>query len=107
MYTMEYYSAIKRNKCESVELEWLNLEPVIQSEINQKEKNKYHILMHIYPRNLEKWYRLTYLQGRNRATDVENGLMHTTGGEGGMNWESSPDTYVAMRKTDSWWDTAL
>ena len=107
MYAMEYYSAIKRNKCESVELEWLNPEHVIQSEINQKEKNKYHILIHIYPRNLEKWYRLTYLQGRNTATDVENGLVHTTGGEGGMNWESSPDTYAAMRKTDSWWDTAL
>ena len=97
---MEYYSAIKRNKCESVDLEWLNLEPVMQSEINQKEKNKY-ILMHIYTRNLEKWYRLTYLQGRNRATDIENGLVHSTGGEGGTNWKSSPDTYAAMRKTDS------
>ena len=32
--TMEHYSAIKRNKCESVELKWMNLEPVIQSEVN-------------------------------------------------------------------------
>ena len=42
---MEYYSAIKRSKCESVELRWMNLEPVIQSEVSQKEKN---ILMYIY-----------------------------------------------------------
>ena len=48
IYTMEYYSAIKRNECESVELSWMNLEPVIQSEISFKEKNKHHILMHIY-----------------------------------------------------------
>ena len=45
---MEYYSAIKRNELESVELSWTNLEPVIQSEVSQKEKNKYCILMCIY-----------------------------------------------------------
>ena len=44
---MEYYSPIKRNKFESVELRRMNLEPVIQSEVSQKEKNKYHILTHI------------------------------------------------------------
>ena len=48
IYTMEYYAAIKRNKSESVLVRWMNLEPVIQSEVSQKEKNKYHILMHIY-----------------------------------------------------------
>ena len=47
-YTMEYYSAIKRNTFESVLMRWMNLEPVIQSEGSQKEKAKYHILMHIY-----------------------------------------------------------
>ena len=36
---MQYYSAIKRNKCESVELTWMHLEPVMQSEVSQKEKN--------------------------------------------------------------------
>ena len=45
---MEYYLAIKRNEFESVELMWMNLEPFIQSEVRQKEKNKYHILTHIY-----------------------------------------------------------
>ena len=38
----------KRNKFELVVLRWINPEPVIQSEVSQKEKNKYHILMHIY-----------------------------------------------------------
>ena len=46
-YTMEYYSAIKRNAFESVLIRWMNLEPIIQSEVSHKEKNKYHILTHI------------------------------------------------------------
>ena len=48
IYTMEYYSAIKRNKFEWFELRWVNLEPVTQSEIRQKEKDKYCIFTHIY-----------------------------------------------------------
>ena len=47
-YTMEYYSAIKRNTFESVQMRWMNLELIIQSEVNQKEKDKCYILMHIY-----------------------------------------------------------
>ena len=45
---MEYYSAIKRNKNESLELRWMKLEPVRQSEVSQKEKSKYPILMYVY-----------------------------------------------------------
>ena len=45
---MEYYSAIKRNESESVLMRWRNLEPIIQNEVCQKEKDKYHILTHIY-----------------------------------------------------------
>ena len=48
IYTMEYYSAIKRNEFESVLMRWMNIEPVIQSEVSQKEKAKYHIQTHIY-----------------------------------------------------------
>ena len=48
IYTMEYYSAIKRNAFESVPRGRMNLEPIIQSEVSQKEKDKYHILMYIY-----------------------------------------------------------
>ena len=48
VYTMEYYSAIKRNKIELFVVRWMDLEPVIQSEASQKEKNKYRMLTHIY-----------------------------------------------------------
>ena len=48
IYTMKYCSAIKRNTFESVLMRWMNLEPIIQSEVSQKEKEKYHILTHIY-----------------------------------------------------------
>ena len=48
IYTMEYYSAIKRNIFESVLMRWMNLEPITPSEVSWKEKDKYYILMHIY-----------------------------------------------------------
>ena len=48
IYTMEHYSVIKRATFESVLMKWVNLEPITQNEVGQKEKNKYHILMHIY-----------------------------------------------------------
>ena len=47
-HIMEHHSATERNASESVLMRWMNLEPIIQSEVNQKEKDKYHILMHIY-----------------------------------------------------------
>ena len=45
---MEYYSAIKRNEIELFVVRWMDPESVIQSEVSQKEKNKYHMLTHIY-----------------------------------------------------------
>ena len=48
IYTMEYYSAIKRNEIGSSVEMWMDLETVIQSEVRQKEKNKYCILTHIH-----------------------------------------------------------
>ena len=48
IYTMEYYSAIKKNTFESVLMRWMKLEPIIQSEVSQKEKYQYNILTHIY-----------------------------------------------------------
>ena len=48
IYTMEYYSAIKRDAFESVLMRWMNLEPIIQSEVSHKEKDKSLVLMHIY-----------------------------------------------------------
>ena len=48
IYTMEYYSAIKRDAIGSFAETWMDLETVIQSEVSQKEKNKYRMLTHIY-----------------------------------------------------------
>ena len=48
IYTMEYYSAIKRNEIGSFVETWMDLETVIQSEVSWKGRNKYHMLMHIY-----------------------------------------------------------
>ena len=45
---VEYHTAIKRNEFQLLLLRWINLELVMQSEVSQKEKNKYHILIHIY-----------------------------------------------------------
>ena len=45
-YMMKYYSAIRRNAFESVLMRWVNLEPIIQSEVSQKEKNEHCILTH-------------------------------------------------------------
>ena len=48
IYTMEYYSAIKKNTFESVLMRWMKLEPIILSEVSKKEKHQYSILTHIY-----------------------------------------------------------
>ena len=48
IYTVEYYLAIKKNEIGSFVEAWMDLETAIQSEVSQKEKNKYSILTHIY-----------------------------------------------------------
>ena len=48
IYIIEYYSAIKKNTFESVLMRWMKLEPIIQREVSQKEKDQNSILMHIY-----------------------------------------------------------
>ena len=48
IYTMEYYSAINRNEIELFVVRWMDLESIIQSQVSQKGKNKYHMLTHIY-----------------------------------------------------------
>ena len=48
IYTMEYYSAIKKNEIELFVMRWMDIEFVTQSEVSQKDKNKYHMLRHIY-----------------------------------------------------------
>ena len=48
IYAMEYYSAVKKNSFESVLMRWMKLEPIIQREVSQKNKDQYSILTYIY-----------------------------------------------------------
>ena len=54
IYTIEYYSAIKKNPFESVLMRWMKLEPIIQSEVSQKEKHQIQYT-NAYIWNLERW----------------------------------------------------
>ena len=78
LYTMEYYSVITKNEIMSPAATWVDIEIVIPSEISQTEKGKYHMISLIQGIFL-KYYKLTYLQNRNRLTDLENKVMLTGG----------------------------
>ena len=74
-HTMKYYSDIKRNKFESVEMRWVKLEPVIQIEVNWKEKSKYtDTYIYIEYRKIAVMF-----CGRNINADIENGLLDKAG----------------------------
>ena len=88
IYTMEYYSTIKRNKIGSFVETWMDLETVTQSEVSQKEKNKYHILTHICG-IWKNWYRWSYLQSRNRDRCREQ--MDVYQGEKWWGWDEVRD----------------
>ena len=77
---MEYYSAIKRNAFESVMMRWMNLEPIIQSEVSQKEKDKYRILMHKYGIKKNGSEKFIY-RAAVGETAIENRLMDMGRGE--------------------------
>ena len=59
IYTMEYYSAVKKNASESVLMRWIKLEPIIQREVSQKEKHQYSILTYIYIYKFRKMVMMT------------------------------------------------
>ena len=88
---------------------WLDLETLIQSEVSQKEENKYCIWTCICG-IWKSWYRRPHLWGRNRDTDVEIKRMDTKGDKGrwgGMNWETGIDIYAyigTMSEIDSRWE---
>ena len=101
IYTVEYYSAIKRNEIGSFVETWMDLET--HTEWSQSEREKQISYINAYMWNLERWYRWTGLQGRNRDTDVENKCTDTKGGkrrgawEGSvMNWAIGIDVYTLM-----------
>ena len=69
-------------------MKWMNLEPILKSEVSQKEKDKYHTLTHIYGIQKDSTND-PYVQGSKGDTDMKNRLLDTVGGEGGMMQESS------------------
>ena len=86
-YTMEYYSAIKKNTFESVPMRWMKLEPIIQSEVSQKEKHQYSILTHIY--GIQKDGNNNPVYESAKETLMYRTVFWTLGeGEGGMIWEN-------------------
>ena len=73
-YTIECYSAIKKNKVMPFAATWMDLEIISLSKVSQRKTN---ITYHLYAKSLKR-YKWTYLQNRSRPTDIENKLMVTT-----------------------------
>ena len=90
---MENYSAIKKNTFESVLMRWMKLEPILHSEVSQKEKHQYSILMHIYG---------IQINGNDnpvcetaKETQMYRTDFWTLGeGKGGMIWENGIETCI-------------
>ena len=105
IYTMEYYSAIKRNTFESDLMRWMNLEPIIQCEVSQKEKDKYHILTHIYGIYKNGSEEFIYRAAMGKQTyeqtlfSIENRLMNMGRWEERM--RRMEETYMTICKIDS------
>ena len=80
----------------------MNLEPIIQSEVSQKEKDKYHVLIHLYGIQKDGTDEIVCSNGE---TDIENRLMDLgeggQEGEGEMYGESNMETYIAIYKVES------
>ena len=83
IYTMEYYSAIKRNEIGSFVLIWMALDSVIQNEVSQKEKNKYYILTHIYEKSGERVQMNLFAGQEQRHRCIEQTYGHSRGSGGG------------------------
>ena len=98
IYTMEYYSTIKTNTCDSVLIRQMNLEPIIQNEMSEIGKQILYINAYIW--NLERWYSRTYLQGSSGNTDREKVLVDM--GQGRKRWDKFRDQhrniYITIRK---------
>ena len=90
---MEYYLVIKKNEIMPFSAKWMDLEITILSKVSQRQTS-YETT---YMWNLKRWYTWTYLQNRNRVTDVENKLMVTKGEKGvGINWKVEIDIYTLI-----------
>ena len=93
---MAYYSAIKKNTFELVLMRWMKLEPIIQSEVSQKEKHQYRMLTHIY--GIQKDGNDNSVCETAKETQMyRNSLLDSVGeGEGGMIWENGIETYTSL-----------
>ena len=97
---MEYYSAIKRNTFESVQ--WMNLEPIIQSEVSQKEREISYANAYIWNIYMESIKINLFVRQQCRNRHREQTYGHTErGGEGEMYGETNMDTYITICKMDS------
>ena len=86
------YSAIKKNAFESVLMRWMKLEPIIQTEVSQKEKLQYSILMYIY--GIQKDGKDDPICETAKETQMYRSLLDPVGeGEGGMIWENGIETH--------------
>ena len=103
IYTMEYSSAIKRNEIESFVVRWMELESVIQSEVSQKEKNKYRMLTHVW--NLNKKKGSEKPRGRTGIKTQMQRMDLRTQGMGRASWDEVREwhghTYTTKCKIDS------
>ena len=96
----------KRNKFESVIMRWMSLEPIIQNEVSQKEKDKYRIVMHIYriqKNGTFEWYLKNLFTGhqwRNRHREQTYGHRER-GGEDELYGKSNKETCITVCKIDS------
>ena len=80
-------------------MRWMNLEPIIQNELSQKEKDKYHILMHIYQIQKNDTEEFIYKVGMEKQTQIYG--HGERGGEGEMYEKSNMETYLTICKRDS------
>ena len=94
--TMEYYSATKRNTFESVLMRQMNLEPIIQSEVSQKENNKYCILIHIYKIQKNGTEEFTFKVTVEKQTYRIDLWTWKRGGESEMYGKSNMQTYITI-----------
>ena len=99
IYTTEYYSAIKSNEIGSFVETWMDLETVIQSEVSQKEKNKYRILMHIcglQKNGTDEPVCKAEIETQMQRTNIWIPKGESGEGGGGMNWEIRIDIYTLI-----------
>ena len=102
---MEYYSAIKRNTFESVLMRWMNLEPIIQSEVSQKEKKQVSYI-NTYIWNPERFEQIAGQQGRHRCREQTCG--HRVGRRGWDKWsEQHGNMCTIVCKIDRQWEFSI